>query len=111
MKIRGQFGRKIFQAVDGQIDAALGQRLFDFLGEHALGANLGERDIGDFVAGGLDDFELDFVARARKIGMWLACQSASCEPREPMRRRATQSVLSRRRTLHASSAAFLLQVE
>ena len=42
--------------------------------------------------------------------MWWACQSASCDPREPMRRRAISSSLpDRRRTLPLLS--FLLQVE
>ena len=45
-----------------EIDAAFGQRVFDLLGEHALGADLGESDIGDLVAGGLDDLQLDLVA-------------------------------------------------
>ena len=57
-KFRGQ----VFQTVDREIDAVFGQRFFNFLGEHALGADLGEGNIGNFVAGGLDDFDFDFVA-------------------------------------------------
>ena len=88
-----KLGRQIFQAVDGEIDPAVGQRFFDFLGEHALGADLGEGHVEDLVASGLDDFEFDFVAaRAASAEMWLACQSASCDPREPMRRRAISSL-------------------
>ena len=46
----------------GEIDSAGGEGFFDFFGEHALGADLGERDVGDFVASGMDDFDFDFVA-------------------------------------------------
>ena len=52
-----------------KIDAAFGQRFFNLFGEHALGADLGERDVGDLVAGGLDDLDLDFVsALAQQVG-------------------------------------------
>ena len=51
-----------FRLVHGEIDAAFGEGLFDLLGEHALGADLGQGDVGDFVAGGLDDLEFDLVA-------------------------------------------------
>ena len=44
-----------------EIDPLLRQRFLDFLGEHALGADLGESDIGDPVAGGLDDFNFDVM--------------------------------------------------
>ena len=47
--------------MNGEIDAIFGEGLFNFLGEHALGADLGKSDIGDLVAGGLDDFDLDVV--------------------------------------------------
>jgi hypothetical protein len=57
----GKLGRQILHAVDGQIDGPGQQRLFDFLGEHALGADLGEGNIGDPVAGGLDDFNFDVM--------------------------------------------------
>ena len=46
----------------GEIDAAFEQRFFDLLGEHALGADLGEGDVENLVAGGLDDFQFDFVS-------------------------------------------------
>ena len=39
----------------------LRQRFLNLLGEHALGADLGESDIGDSVAGRLDDFNFDLV--------------------------------------------------
>ena len=38
------------------------QRFLNFLGEHALGADLGKGDIGDFVAGRLDDLNLDLMS-------------------------------------------------
>ncbi len=57
-----QPSRQVLKAMHREINLAFGQRLFDLLGEHALGADLGEGDIGDFVAGGLDDLELDLVA-------------------------------------------------
>src|SRR5271166_5136899 len=62
LKSRRQFGGQIFQAVHREIYAALGQGLLDLFGEHALGADLGESDVGDLVSGGLDNFDLDFVA-------------------------------------------------
>ena len=58
----GQFGGQILQAVDGEIGAAVEQRFFDFLGEETLGADLGQRHVGDLVAGGLDDLDAALVA-------------------------------------------------
>ena len=53
----------------GEIDAASGERFLDFLGEHALGADHGESHVGDLVAGGVDDFDFNFVAaRAQERG-------------------------------------------
>ena len=45
-----------------EIDPPFGQCFFNLLGEHALGADLGERNISNLVAGGLDDLQLDFVS-------------------------------------------------
>ena len=45
-----------------EIHAIVEQRFLDLLGEHALGADLGKSDIGDAVAGGLDDFNLDLMS-------------------------------------------------
>ena len=45
-----------------EIDASGGQGLFDFLGGHALGADFGEGDVCNFVSGGVDDFDFDFVS-------------------------------------------------
>src|SRR4030095_12137466 len=52
---------KIFEAVYCQIHPAFGQGFFDLLREHALSANLGQRDIENLVPGRLDDFEFDLV--------------------------------------------------
>src|SRR5580704_131611 len=52
-----------------QIDATLGKCFLDFLGEHALGADLGERYFLQPVAGRLDDFDFHRVtARAQERG-------------------------------------------
>ena len=50
----------------GEIDALVEQRFFDLLGEHPLGADFGERDVENLVAGGLDDLKFDFVAAFAK---------------------------------------------
>ena len=47
--------------MNGEVDPIFRQRFLNFLGEHALGADLGESDIGDLVAGSLDDFDFDLV--------------------------------------------------
>ena len=62
LKSRWQPRRQILKAMHRDINPAFGQRLFDLLGEHALGTDLGEGNVDDFVAGGLDDLELDLVA-------------------------------------------------
>src|SRR5262249_17930126 len=56
-----EFRRQILQAMHRKIDAALGEGFFDFLGEHSLGSDLRKCDIGDLVAGCLDDLEFDLV--------------------------------------------------
>ena len=58
----GKFGGQVFQRVDGEIDASGGEGFFNFFREHALGADHGEGYVGDFVAGGVNDFDFDFVA-------------------------------------------------
>ncbi len=55
-EIGAQFGRQIFQAVHREVNTVFDKSFFDFLGEHALGADFGERNVGDFIARGLDDF-------------------------------------------------------
>ena len=61
-----------FRRMNCEIDAASGERFFNFFGENpysALGADFGEGDVSDFVAGGLDDFDFDCVAaRAKESG-------------------------------------------
>ena len=52
----------------GEIDASGGEGFFDFFGEHALGADHGQGDVGDFVAGGVNDFDFDFVAAGAQQG-------------------------------------------
>src|ERR1700746_3756775 len=46
----------------GEIDASGGQSLFDLLRKHALRADLGQGDVGDFVARGVDDFNFNLMS-------------------------------------------------
>ncbi len=46
--------RQILGGMDGDVDPAGEERLVDLLGEQALAAGLGERTVGDPVAGGAD---------------------------------------------------------
>src|SRR5262245_2487634 len=55
----GQGGRQIFQAVNRQVDAMIEQGLFDLFREDALAADLRQRGLGQFIAGGLDDLDAD----------------------------------------------------
>src|SRR5271157_805714 len=113
-----QRGGQVFQAVHREIYAIFEEGFFNFLGEHALGADLGERDLGDFVAGGLDDLELDGVPLGteeignmmclpqRKLGTARANAEAGhqfCAPESPLDLEAAASFslswrLKRRRT-------------
>src|SRR5215471_840773 len=52
----------------GKVDATGGEGLFDFLGEHAFGADLSQSDVGDFVAGGVDDFDFHRMAALAEQG-------------------------------------------
>jgi hypothetical protein len=65
----GELGGEILERVDGEIGAAVEQGFLDFLGEEALGADFGERDIGDLVAGGLDDFDAASQTSSRQLGL------------------------------------------
>src|SRR5579871_227489 len=47
--------------MDCQVDAALGESFFDFLGEHALSPDFGEGNVCDFVSGCVDDLDFDLV--------------------------------------------------
>src|SRR5579863_10285647 len=58
----GKFGGQVFQRVHGEIDAAGGEGFFNFFRKHAFGTDHGKGDVGDFVAGGVNDFNFDFVA-------------------------------------------------
>ena len=59
---RRQFGREVFQAVHGEIDAAFEQRFFDFFGEKPLAADFTEGRIVNPVARGPDDLDPAFRA-------------------------------------------------
>jgi hypothetical protein len=63
-----KLGGKIFQTVHSEVDAFFSQRFFDLFCEHALGANFGQRDIGNLVAGRLDDFEFDSMSTLTQQG-------------------------------------------
>src|SRR5579864_4673675 len=53
----------------GEIDAPSGQSFFNLLREHALGADLGEGHVGDFVTRRVDDLDFNLMsAGAQKCG-------------------------------------------
>ena len=64
-----QIGGHIFEAVHGQIDRAGEQRLLNFLGEQAFRSHLRKRDVGDLVAGGLDNFDARFLPKFLQPGL------------------------------------------
>jgi hypothetical protein len=66
LKALRKLGGQVLQTMHCQINAARGQCFFNFFGEHSFGANFGEGNVGDFVAGGLDDFNFNFVATLAK---------------------------------------------
>ena len=65
---RVYIGREVFERVDGEVDAAGGECLFDLLDEDAgaVGGESIERSILQAIAGGADDFDLDGVAIGAK---------------------------------------------
>ena len=68
---RVERGGEVFERVDGEIDAAGGERFFDFLDEDALAVETRGRDeagVLHAVAGGADDFDFDGVARGAEEG-------------------------------------------
>src|ERR1700692_622767 len=68
-KSLGKFGGQVFQRMYGKIDVAVGEGFFNFFCEHALGADHGEGNVGNFVTGSMDDFDFDLVAaRAQQCG-------------------------------------------
>ena len=62
-KGRGQLRRHVLETVDGELHPSGKQRFFQLLCEHALGSDLAEGDLLQAIAGGLDPFDLDFVAK------------------------------------------------
>ena len=64
----GQCGGKVLEAVNGEIDASCGKRLLNFQREHAFGADLGEGDLLQTVAGGTDNFQFDGVTGGAQQG-------------------------------------------
>src|ERR1035441_685391 len=53
----------------GEVSTGVNSGRFDFFGEHALGADFRQRNIGDFIAGGLDDLKLHRMALgAQQVG-------------------------------------------
>src|SRR5581483_1108895 len=52
----GKPARDVLHAVDGEVDLAFHQRLFDLLHEEALAADLRQRDVQNFIAGRFDFF-------------------------------------------------------
>ncbi len=68
-EIGGQLRGQILQAVHGEVNPVFDQGFFDFLGEHALGADFRQRHVGDFIARSLDDLEFHGVAlSAQQVG-------------------------------------------
>jgi hypothetical protein len=61
LESRRPFGRQVLQAVNGKINMAGGQCLFNFFGEHPLCPDPGERHVSHFVPGGLDNFEFNLM--------------------------------------------------
>ena len=97
-------GGQVLERVDGEVDAAFGERLFDLLDEDSLaiagGAGAGLRRGWPVLASAckrspvvwMISISTAWPAARKASAMWLACQSASWEPREPMR---MVSVMSR----------------
>ena len=50
--------------MDRKINPALCQGFLNFLREHSLGADFGERYVGNLVASGVNDFDFDIVSLA-----------------------------------------------
>src|SRR5579864_3366780 len=48
--------------MNGEVDTPRGKGLFNFFSEHAFGADLGQGNVGDLVASGMNNFNFDFVA-------------------------------------------------
>src|SRR5208283_4580775 len=66
LESRRQFSRQVLQAVHREINPPFRECLFNLLGEHALSTNFGEGNIGNFVASGFDDLDLDLMTTFAK---------------------------------------------
>ena len=75
-KARVERGGEVFERVDGDVDAAVEEGVFDFLDEDALGVEWGavveggggdEAGVLHAVAGGADDLDLDGMAVAAEV--------------------------------------------
>ena len=66
-------GGKILQAVYGEVDPSLEEGLLDFLREEPLGPDLRQRNIGDLVAGRLDDLDAGVLAKRFETPLNPAC--------------------------------------
>lgn len=68
-ELRGQFGWKVFERVDGEVDPAFFEGFFDFFDEDAFAVEIRRRDEAGLlhaVASGSDDLELDVIACVAK---------------------------------------------
>src|SRR5271165_7030047 len=64
---RRKFSWQVFQRMDSKIDLSGSEGLFDLFGKHPFGSDHRQSNVGDFVARGVNDLDLDFVpARAKK---------------------------------------------
>src|SRR5579863_3208591 len=64
-----------------EVDRALGQGFLNLLGEHALGAHLGEGRVLQPVAGGFDDRDFDRVVfRTQKVGDMMSLPERQLRP-------------------------------
>ena len=78
--------RHVLEAVHGEVDLPREQGLLELLGEQPLAAELVQRAVGDLVAGGLEDAELDAeagVSRSSWSATSMLCVRASRLPRVP----------------------------
>ena len=62
LEFRRKFGWQVFKAMYSQIYTSIRERLLNFLCEHSLRTNLRECNVGDLIAGGVNDLNLDFVS-------------------------------------------------
>ena len=62
LEFRREFGGQVFKAMHRQVHTPIRQCLFNLLGEHSLGPDLGKGYVGDFVTGRVNDFDLDLMA-------------------------------------------------